>query len=333
MATVRVLRTRVLASARGQRLDDFVGSWLTGALERGLSRSALRRLIIAGAVRVGGVPTRRPAFALAVGQSIEARLRLDALARAARDNTCALEQRHILFEDAWLLAVDKPAGLPFHETADPSRPDLVSAVRRLLAARPGAAAAPYLGVHQRLDRDTSGVALFAKHTDANAGLAVAFAEHRVLKVYHALTARAVRLPPSRWSVEGRLGAIGGGRRARMGSVTSGGHLALTDFAILETLASALLVEARPRSGRKHQIRAQLAEAGLAILGDTRYAAGARACPPAPRAMLHASRLELVHPLTGAALSIESPYPEDFRRALAELRERRSPAPTRRPAGR
>ena len=313
------LRTTVPESARGRRLDEFTGAWLGQALGRGLSRSAVRRLIIAGVVRIDGLPARRPSLLLEPGQRIDAAPRLAEIERAAPDVACDLSEGQILFEDPWLVAVDKPAGLPFHETADPARPDFVSAVRRLLAARAGGRPAPYLGVHQRLDRDTSGVALFAKHPDANAGLAAAFGERRVVKTYHALTVRPPRLPPAQWTSEGRLGVIGRGRRAKMGSVAEGGEVARTDFALLETLGSALLIEARPRTGRKHQIRAQLAEAGLAILGDTRYSAPASRGFLAPRLMLHACRLELTHPVTGEPLAVESAYPDDFKRTLAQLR--------------
>jgi 23S rRNA pseudouridine1911/1915/1917 synthase len=312
------LRTTVPDGARGRRLDEFAGAWLTQALVRGLSRSAVRRLIIAGVVRVDGRRTRRPSLLLEPGQRIDAAPRLAEIERSARDVASDLGESQIVFEDPWLVAVDKPSGMPFHKTADPSRPDLVSAVRRLLAARPGGPPQPYLGVHQRLDRDTSGVALFAKHPDANAGLAAAFGNRRVVKVYHALTVRPLSLPPARWTLEGRLGVIGSGRRAKVGSVAEGGDVARTDFTLLETLRSALLIEARPRTGRKHQIRAQLAEAGLAILGDTRYS-GRAPCVLVPRLMLHACRLELVHPVTGEPLAVESAYPEDFKRTLAHLR--------------
>lgn len=312
------LRTTVPESARGRRLDEFAGAWLAQAMGRGLSRSMVRRLIMAGVVRVDGQPTRRPALPLDAGQRIDAAPRLAEIERSARDIASDLGESQILFEDPWLVAVDKPAGMPFHETADPSREDFVSAVCRLLAARPGGPPQPYLGVHQRLDRDTTGVALFAKHPDANAGLAAAFGERRVVKTYHALTVRPPRLPPARWSAESRLGVIGRGRRAKVGTVAEGGEVARTDFTLLETLRSALLIEAQPRTGRKHQIRAQLAEAGLAILGDTRYF-GRAPRVLVPRLMLHACRLELAHPVTGQPLAIESAYSEDFKRTLARLR--------------
>ena len=103
---------------------------------------------------------------------------------------------------------------------------------------------------------------------------------------------------------------------------------MTEFAVLEARPRGLLVEARPRTGRKHQIRIHLAQAGMPILGDTRYGGDTAA---APRVMLHAARLTLRHPLTGVQLSVTSPPPADFRALLERLRSKGGPdaAPRRR----
>jgi 23S rRNA-/tRNA-specific pseudouridylate synthase len=101
-------------------------------------------------------------------------------------------------------------------------------------------------------------------------------------------------------------------------VAEGGLEAKTRFRIARRLAEAWLVEARPLTGRKHQIRVQLAAAKLAILGDALYGGPvALAGRRVPRTMLHASRLELAHPVTGESLRIESPLPEDFERAISD----------------
>lgn len=201
----------------------------------------------------------------------------------------------ILYADEDLLAVDKPAGLPMHANLDESRPHLV-----------GLLGEPYLGIHQRLDRDTSGVVVFARSLRANAGLARQFEQRLVRKSYHAL---AVRRPcPKEWRESRPLGDPA----RKGGPVTVGrGKPAETLFRVLRTLPAALLIEARPLTGRKHQIRAHLAAAGLPLLGDPLYGG-----PPGPRALLHACRLELAHPVTGEPLVLESPYPEDFCLLLA-----------------
>jgi len=231
----------------------------------------------------------------------------------ASDRPFHLTSRAVLFRDGALLAVDKPPGLPTHATADPSRPSLVGHVERFLLEM---GAGTYIAVHQRLDRDTSGVVLFAIDPRANEGLSRAFSGRGVEKTYVALTARPAIVPRRGLRVSVPLSAPGpgGGRRVSVGG--EGALPAETEIAVLEVLADALLVEARPRTGRKHQVRAHLAQAGMPILGDAVYGgAGGRA----PRLMLHARRLALPHPLTGQPLMIESPLPADFEAVLAWLR--------------
>lgn len=322
----RCLEQRLSQNEAGWRLDAVLAAWLPRALGRPLSKAQIRRLIMVGAIRADGRVLRRPGTPLAAGQQLEARLRLDRLGRAetARLTPGRLGAGAILYEDDALIAIDKPAGLPTHATLDPARPHLVGLVRSYLAERrglgtPDATDEPYLGVHQRLDRDTSGVLLFSKQRAANPGLAALFAQHEVVKIYHALTHRPPRLPPKEWRVRTQLSRTGERRGARVGVVAFGGVLAETRFRRLEDLPRALLVEAQPITGRTHQIRVQLAQFGAPVLGDEAYGA-VRGVAAAPRLMLHAARLQLRHPLSGQALSIESPHPADFRRLLDRLRE-------------
>jgi RluA family pseudouridine synthase len=252
---------------------------------------------------------------LRLGQAVEALVRPDLLRSRSEtsDRPFRLTARAILFRDKALLAVDKPPGLPTHPTADRVRPSLVGHVEAYLRA---GGAGPWLGVHQRLDRDTSGIVLFAIDPRASQGLARAFEGREVEKSYVALTARPPALPPSRFRVSAPLGAPGpvGGHRVEVGG--PGAKPAETEVVVLEVLPQALLVEARPLTGRKHQVRAHLAHAGLPILGDPVYGPHAAA---APRVMLHARRLGLVHPLTGERLRLESPVAADFEEVLRGLR--------------
>ena len=226
-------------------------------------------------------------------------------------STVAFDESRVLYEDDALIAVDKPPGLPTVATADPARPHLVGLVERLLASRAGAAGkSRALGVHQRLDRDTSGVVLFVKDPAANAGLGAQFAAHAVEKTYLALGARPPRLPAGPWRVED------GPERPLS---------AVTDFRIVEAWPDAVLVEARPRTGRKHQIRIHLSRSGLPILGDAAYGGDRR---DAPRVMLHAARLQLRHPLSGERLDVTSALPADFQAEVARRRGRER-APSRR----
>ncbi|OFZ79450.1 MAG: hypothetical protein A2583_02910 [Bdellovibrionales bacterium RIFOXYD1_FULL_53_11] len=217
----------------------------------------------------------------------------------------------MLFEDDYLIAINKPSGLPSQPTMDAARANLFDSAKALLSADIGGGEA-YLGMHHRLDRDTSGVIVFTKSRVANAAMAHAFKEHGIQKTYLALSLRPAKKPPDRWHVENNLGVVSRkGGRARYGAVRSGGDRARTDFSLLEASDRALLIEARPLTGRTHQIRVHLAGCGLPILGDDLYGAADGAGVDVPRLMLHAHLLRLDHPVTGVLLEICAPLPEDF----------------------
>jgi 23S rRNA pseudouridine1911/1915/1917 synthase len=274
---------------------------------------------MAGGLRVAGRPLRAPGRLIEAGASLDLFVRPELLGRD--HGPSSLEEARVLYEDDALIAVDKPPRLATVASADPRRPHLVGLVERLLGSRTGAggkAPASGLGVHQRLDQDTSGIVLLVKDPAANAALAAQFADHTVGKTYLALTRRPARLPPKTWRNDTALeDARDAERRSRA---------AVTDFTIVEALPRGLLVEARPRTGRKHQIRIHLAQAGMPILGDRRYGGDTAT---APRVMLHAVGLRLRHPITGAPLSVASPIPADFRALLERLRAPRAPAPASR----
>ena len=279
---------------------------------------------MAGGLRVRGQPLRAPGRLIDAGAPLELIVRPELVRRD--DEPSSLEARRVLYEDHALIAVDKPPRLPTVASADPRRASLVGLVESLLRSRAASGSSPgHLGVHQRLDQDTSGVVLFAKDPAANPDLAAQFGAHAVEKTYLALTARPRRMPPKTWRSET---AVDGPRAA--GPST---RAAVTDFVIRDVFERGLFVEARPRTGRKHQIRIHLAEAGMPILGDRRYGGE---IGRAPRVMLHAARLQLRHPLTGAALSVASPLPADFRAVLDGLAARATvaaPAAPRRRRGR
>jgi len=301
---------------------DLLSRWLPDALGRPVARARVRAMIAAGAVRLDGAPIRGAGRTVRAGQVLQARVRVERLIGRgpSSDKAFVLSAAAVLYRDDALLAVDKPPGLPTHATADPSRPHLVSHVERFLGAAEGGR--PYVGVHQRLDRDTSGIVLFATDRRANEGLARAFGGREVVKTYAALTVRPATLPPRRLRIDRRLEWKGAGRNGRMCEVASGGLEATTLVQVREVLREALLVEATPLTGRKHQVRVHLAGAGMPILGDPVYGGSLGAAPAAvPRLMLHARRLELKQPLSGVGLLIQSPLPPDFVNALTALRSR------------
>lgn len=238
------------------------------------------------------------------------------------------DKENVLYEDDDLIAVNKPAGVP-SQAANPDRPDdVVMRLRAFMAARDGRPD-PYLGVHQRLDRDTSGVLLFTKRPEVNAALARQF-EGRTLKKHYlaAVTgwpahAREVTLDdqlrkgdggrmevlafaPRGRSAPRRAGPRGPQRPAPSRSDAGGAQRALTHVRVKTRKDDRALLELRLETGRTHQARVQLAHAGAPIAGDPLYRGAL-----APRLMLHAAGLELDHPRTGKRLVIRSEPPADM----------------------
>jgi 23S rRNA (cytosine1962-C5)-methyltransferase len=216
----------------------------------------------------------------------------------------------ILHEDADLVAVDKPAGVP-SQAADPAHPDdLVTRLKRFLQARvqPGSQDGGYLGVHQRLDRDTSGVLVFARRREANAGLAAQFEGRGVWKTYVACVAGWPVGQP-RTTLRDHLVPDRAGRMrvaSRRERRSRDALAAVTHVRVLAHRAERAMLELELETGRTHQARVQLAHAGAPIAGDAVYGGG-----PAPRLLLHARAIELLHPTSRQRLRVEAPLPLDF----------------------
>lgn len=215
----------------------------------------------------------------------------------------------VLFEDEFILAVDKPPGLPTQAGMDPRRPNLYSVLQEKRGEK--------LYLHHRLDKDTSGVLILGRHPRANKGLTDLFREHRLQKTYWALT-KPGKTEETRIAVSDHLAPVRGSNRQlmRMVKVKSGGWKAETDLRRLEKTGRAELWEALPKTGRTHQIRVHLAGTGRPILGDFLY--GGKSSE-VPRLLLHAKALAFQHPVTGDELRIEAPLPKDFTTLLEKLR--------------
>lgn len=208
----------------------------------------------------------------------------------------------IVYDDGDLLAIDKPIGVS-SQAADPQRPDdIVTRLKTYLAAR---GQDPYLGVHQRLDRDTSGVVVYARRRDLNVGLAAQFEGRSVRKTYVACVSG---WPKGRDRVTLRdLVAPGpDGRMRVVGARDTRAKEAITQAKVLARSGERAMLELELRTGRTHQARVQLAHAGAPIAGDLLYG-GARA----PRLMLHADGLSLVHPATDRPLHLQAPAPVEL----------------------
>lgn len=302
------------AADAGRRLDLALAGRFPG-----LPRAEIQRWIRAGRASVNGRGAK-PSARLARGDRVEARPPAPAPAPPR-----AAPAIPILFEDACLVAVAKPAGLLTHAPRG-SRRD--SVVARLLAAGVPLAAGPEggrPGVVHRLDRDTSGVLLLAKDPQARGALAAAFARREIRKEYRAIVegspetdADVIRRP---------IGRLRG--RMRM-AVSASGREAETAFAVLERFRGFSHLSVRPRTGRTHQIRVHLAFLGCPILCDPKYGrrrvfGGEELGLPAEgillaRHALHAATLALRHPRSGEPLEIAAPLPDDLEGVLGALRK-------------
>jgi 23S rRNA pseudouridine1911/1915/1917 synthase len=303
----------VPASLPGARLD----AWLRDQLPN-VSRGALQRLLAEGHIRVNGEPAK-PNRAPRVGDRITIAWPA-ARPAEARPEAIPLE---ILHEDADLLVLNKAPGLVVHPAAGHEDGTLVNALLHHCAGRLsgiGGVARP--GIVHRLDKDTSGCLVVAKHDAAHVALAKQFAERSLAKTYLALVCGvpAVEAGEIRAAI-----ARHPSHRKRMAVTDGGGREAWTSWRRRERLAGAALLEATLHTGRTHQLRVHFQHIGHPIVGDDTYgerpnarlaeAAGWRA----PRQMLHAWRLEFTHPGTGAEMAFEAPVPEDFDAALRALR--------------
>ncbi len=284
----------------------------------GASRSQVAGWIEGGHVQVGGVVVQKASLKLKGGEALTVQVPPPPDATVAPE-TVPLD---VLYEDASLIAVNKPPGMVTHPAPGVTSGTLVNALlgRMSLPEQPGATGPDghRPGIVHRLDKDTSGVIVVAKTVEAHARLAAAFKDRDTRKIYLAIAAGT-------WRAEGPVNVnapIGRHPTARQ-RMTVGGvgaREAQTRFTPLSahpdghgrTLA---LVRAQPRTGRTHQIRVHLSHLGSPILGDPVYGRESQAIG---RHALHAQFLTLPHPVTGEALHLHAPVPEDMLSAWVAL---------------
>lgn len=212
----------------------------------------------------------------------------------------------IIFENEDLLALDKPAEVLSQGTVANKENNIYYAAQRFLEQREGH---PYLALHHRLDKKTSGLLLFAKNKKGNLILSEAFQNKTIQKNYIAKTVYKENFPVGKtWYIEDHLGPLKKeGKVTLQGSVRAGGQKAITNFEVLQNSPEeGLLLRATPITGRTHQIRVHLSEFGLPILGDPLYSKDSENFP---RLFLHAHRIEL--PLGQGVLKLESPLDPSF----------------------
>jgi 23S rRNA pseudouridine1911/1915/1917 synthase len=295
-----------VAADAGERLDIAV------AKAADVTRSRASRLIDAGAVRVNGVAVAR-SVRLAAGDRIAIDLPDEREGAAPLAEDIAVP---VVYEDEWLLVVAKPAGLVVHPAPGHPGGTLVNALlARVGRPLPGDDERP--GIVHRLDAGTSGLMIVALEEQALERLREMMAAREVSRTYLALVAG---VPPASATIDAPIGRSP--RHRKKMAVIAGGRDAVTDVRRLETLPDTALVEARPRTGRTHQIRVHLSEAGYPIVGDRVYGRDRKlaAALGLERPFLHAAGLAFRHPITDAAVELSEPLPADLERALELARQ-------------
>ncbi|MBM4367646.1 MAG: RluA family pseudouridine synthase [Deltaproteobacteria bacterium] len=299
----RVLNIRDRAA--GRRADVFLAlrfpDW---------SRSAFARFIRDGLVQ-SDERALKPASTLRHGETL--RVYVHGLAPSSLPPSMP----PVLYEDEWLIAVNKPPGLLMHPVGQRFAWALVGLVRE---ARPEA----HIDLSHRLDKDTSGVVLLTKHEDANRHMKACFMRRRVSKVYLAITRG--QPPWDEFDLHAPLGHAPGSTVLLRRGHDPAGESAHTRFVVSRRMATHALVECHPTTGRTHQIRAHLEHLGFPILGDKLYGqpdtvflelleAGVtdavRAAVGFPRQALHAHQICFPHPATGQMLRVTAPLAPDM----------------------
>jgi len=328
------------AVAPAEAAGDRVDAWLA-KLWPDLSRSRVQGLIGAGKLTADGAPVTHAKDKPRVGARYDLTLPPPEPAAPLPEHLPLT----IAYEDEHLIVVDKASGMAMHPAPGSMRGTLVNA---LLAhcgdslSGIGGVARP--GIVHRIDKDTTGLVVVAKHDAAHTGLAALFAKHDLERVYYAVTRGAPLERAAR--IENRLIRSSEDRRKYVvarNPDTEAGKVAITDYWTIEAYGqqagasvgrpAAALLECRLHTGRTHQIRAHMAHLGCPLIGDPLYGKqrafkaegphaeeAAAAVAAFPRQALHAAVLGFKHPISGRELRFESPLPQDLAALLDLLRK-------------
>ena len=310
-------RFTVAAADAGGRIDAVIA-----AVVPALSRASVQRLIDDAQVRLNGAVVAKPGQRVRLGDAVVVAVPApEPIDVVAEDIPLA-----VLYEDADIIVIDKPAGLVVHPAAGHPRGTLVNALLFHCKDLSGIGGALRPGIVHRLDKDTSGVMVATKNDRAHAAISAAFAAKSrgepggIVREYLGVAAPA---PPS---VTGTLRTYHGRHptdRKRFSSRVATGKAAVTHWTVVEQLPGAAVVRFRLETGRTHQIRVHAADHGWPLLGDTLYGRTPKSlagiASQLGRQALHAALLELEHPATGARLRFESALPDDLARTLDHLR--------------
>lgn len=295
----------ISAEWAGQRLDNFLVREC-----KGVPKSHIYKAIRSGQVRVNKGRTKNE-YRLQVGDLV----RIPPMRMPDPEAALVVPaaQFPIVFEDDYLLIINKPEGIAVHGGSGVA----FGVIEQLRAARPEA---KLLELGHRLDRDTSGLLIVAKRRKALVAIHDMFRQGHIDKYYQALVEgdwvndkQHIKAPLLRWLT------VSGERRVR---VDPSGKAAHTIVRLLQRFGQYSLIEAELKTGRTHQIRVHLAHTGFAIVGDDKYGSDQVRADFAQRGFkrmfLHASRLIMPHPVTGERLHIHAPLPAAFNQAIQFL---------------
>lgn len=307
-----VFGERIVTLAAGGRVDKALAEALPE-----FSRARIQALMAEGRVSRDGAPVTDGSAKAAAGN-----YRLEIPPPVAADPQPENIPLRVLYEDAHLIVLDKPAGIAMHPAPGSETGTLVNALLHHCGdtlSGIGGVARP--GIVHRIDKDTSGVVVAAKTDAAHQGLSALFAAHDIERTYVALTRGAPS--PIKGTIEGAI-ARSTSDRKKMAIVKTGGRHAVTHYTVAHTYGPAerplaARVSCRLETGRTHQIRVHLASKGAPCLGDPTYGSGSPSQPVKAaietarlsRQALHAAVLGFRHPITGETVRCESPLPPDM----------------------
>jgi 23S rRNA pseudouridine1911/1915/1917 synthase len=287
----------------GQTVAAFVKA------KAGVAWSVAKRHVTTGKVFVDGAAVTAIDHRLVPGQQVELRM----AAPRPRD---PLREGTLLYDDAHVVVIDKPAGVssvPYEDRESGTAMDLIRGAWRRMG-KP-ATSVPLHIVH-RIDRATSGLLAFAKTKKAELGMAAQLRAHTMERLYICVAHGTV----SAGRIESNLVPDRGDGLRGSTSHTNPGKRAITHVRVREALRGATLCEVRLETGKTHQIRIHLAESGHPLVGETVYIRDyAGPFIESPRLLLHAATLGFVHPVTGERVSLQSPLPADFTAVVDTLR--------------
>ncbi|MEO8722168.1 MAG: RluA family pseudouridine synthase [Sphingobium sp.] len=310
------IETTIDEANSGSRLDRALASLVTD-----LSRERIKALIIAGQIVTGsGRVVTDPALKVQTGQRFTLTLPPPISAHAEAQDIAL----NVMYEDDDLIVVDKPAGLVVHPAVGNLDGTLVNALlHRCQGSLSGIGGVVRPGIVHRIDKDTSGLLVVAKHDRAHEGLAQQFKAHTINRRYAAITG-GIPVPPT-GTIDTWIGRSDHNRIKMAVQREGRGKHAVTHYTMRERLNGAALVECRLETGRTHQVRVHMAHIGHALLGDPLYGRPKKGFKTIldmlmfNRQALHAEQLGFIHPITGKKLQFESAMPEDMQELLMQLR--------------